>query len=107
LIFSHQQEIRTQTLDFRFLCIVLAVLCDASHIPPQFKLPVAVAAHGSLEKSVVLPRGWMFHFKTGDIGFAAIKALRMVAPQFCSPPFEPQCALDGTGIFHALVSGVT
>ena len=68
---------------------------------------MAIAAHDSLEKRIALAPHRMLYFKAFDVGLRAIKALRIVAPQLCSPPFEPPRALDGIGIAHALVSGVT
>ena len=68
---------------------------------------MAVAAHGSLEKRIVFSRDGMFYFKARDIGFAAINALRIIAPELRSPPFEPPRALDGIGILHVLASGPT
>jgi hypothetical protein len=91
----------------RFLCIVLAVFCESREISFQFKRPMAVAAHGSLEKCIVLAPDGMLHLKALNGGFTAIEAARIVTPQFCPPPFEPPCTLGGIGILHALASGVT
>ena len=68
---------------------------------------MAVAAHCSLEKRIALTADRMLHFKARNIGFRAVKALRIVAPQFCSTPFEPISTLDGPGILHMLASVAT
>jgi hypothetical protein len=68
---------------------------------------MTVAANGSFEKRVVFPRGRVVYFKARYIGFAAVEALRIVAPQFRSTPFEPPCTRDGPRILHTLASGIT